>query len=68
MSDGSGAMQMHQVDQIDLPAGKTTKLKPGGYHIMLFDLASQLKAGQTFRLTLQFEVGKNKTVKVTVKK
>ncbi|MFN8028677.1 MAG: copper chaperone PCu(A)C [Acidimicrobiia bacterium] len=65
--DSSGTMQMSEVDQIDLPAGKTVKLKPGGYHIMLMELAKPLTKGQTFKVTLQFESGKNQTVKATVK-
>ena len=60
-------MSMSQVDQIALPAGKTVMLKPGGYHIMLMQLASPLQKGQTFKVTLQFESGKNQTVKATVK-
>ncbi len=65
--DSSGTMQMSEVDQIDLPAGKTVMLKPGSYHIMLMELANPLKKGQTFKVTLQFESGKNKKVKATVK-
>ena len=45
----------------------TVKLKPGGYHIMLMELANPLKKGRTFKVTLEFESGKNQTVKATVK-
>jgi len=65
--DANGTMAMSAVDQIDLPAGKTVKLRPGGYHIMLMELANPLKKGQTFKVTLQFESGKNQTVKATVR-
>lgn len=65
--DASGTMAMSEVDQIDLPAGKTVKLEPGGYHIMLMELVKPLEKGQTFKVTLQFESGKNKKVKATVK-
>ncbi len=37
---------------LDLPAGQTVELKPGGYHIMLLDLKQQLKEGQPVPLTL----------------
>jgi hypothetical protein len=30
-------------------------LEPGGYHIMLLDLAEPLEDGDTFELTLRFE-------------
>ena len=32
-----GVMKMRRVDGIDLPKGKSVELKPGGYHLMLFD-------------------------------
>ena len=52
--DGSGEMMMQEVGRIDLPAGETVSLEPGGLHIMLLDLASELEIGQQFELTLQF--------------
>lgn len=64
---GSGAMVMQQVDKIDLPAGSTVQLKPGGYHIMLIDLVKPLVLDQTFDLTLTFGSGTTKTVTVTVR-
>lgn len=48
-------MRMRQVSAIELPAGKTVELKPGGYHLMLMDLPAQVKEGQTVPLTLVFE-------------
>lgn len=48
-------MKMRQVSAVDLPAGKTVELKPGGYHVMLMDLKQQVKAGETVPLTLVFE-------------
>jgi len=52
---GSGMMGMHPVDRIDIPAGQTVKLEPGGYHIMLINLTGELTAGSTIELTLTFE-------------
>jgi copper(I)-binding protein len=40
---------------IDLPAGKTVELKPGGYHVMLMDLKQQMKEGDTVPVTLVVE-------------
>ncbi|MFZ6722480.1 copper chaperone PCu(A)C [Undibacterium sp. Ji49W] len=57
MSDN--IMKMRQVDSIDLPAGKTVELKPGGFHIMLMDLKSQIKDGDIVPLILVVE-GKDK--------
>lgn len=38
-----------------LPAGETVELAPGGYHLMLMDLAAPLVEGQTAEITLTFE-------------
>jgi periplasmic copper chaperone A len=35
--------------------GKTVKLAPNGYHLMIMDLKSPLKQGDKLPLTLQFE-------------
>jgi copper(I)-binding protein len=53
--DGMGAMAMQEVGSIDLPAGRTVSLEPGGYHIMLMALAGPLETGSTFELTLELE-------------
>jgi periplasmic copper chaperone A len=65
--DGN-VMKMRQVDGIDLPAGQTVALKPGGYHIMLMGLAQPLKEGQTFPLTLTFDKAGTREVTVAVQK
>jgi periplasmic copper chaperone A len=63
--DGT-VMKMRAVSALELPAGKTVELKPGGYHVMLMDLKQQLKAGETVPLTLTIEGkdGKRETVEV----
>jgi copper(I)-binding protein len=48
-------MRMREVGTIDVPAGKTVELQPGGLHLMLFGLKRPLVAGQAFPLTLRFE-------------
>jgi copper(I)-binding protein len=48
-------MKMRQIPGLDLAAGRTTDLKPGGYHVMLMDLKQALKAGDVVPLTLVFE-------------
>ena len=45
---------------LELPAGKTVELKPGGYHVMLMDLKQPLKAGDTVPLTLVVEAADKK--------
>lgn len=51
----NNVMKMRQVPRIELPAGKTVELMPGGYHIMLIDLHGQVKEGDRVPLTLTFE-------------
>jgi copper(I)-binding protein len=63
---GGGQMSMQPVSQIDISAGKTVKLEPGGYHIMLMDLKAPLTKGQTFPITLTFSKAGEKTVTATV--
>lgn len=48
-------MKMRAVPLLDLPAGQTVELKPGGYHIMLLDLKQPVAQGATVPLTLVFE-------------
>lgn len=67
-TDGEGAMVMQEVKGgLEIPAGKTVELAPGGYHVMLMELAAPLKEGSTFDLTLTFEKAGEKTVNVEVR-
>ncbi len=59
-------MRMRQVDGIELQAGKTVELKPGGYHVMFVGLKAPLKAGDKFPLKLKFEKAGDVTVEVNV--
>jgi copper(I)-binding protein len=63
----AGAMTMKPVDGIDLPAGEPVQLKPGGYHVMLLDLAQPLEAGQQIEVTLTFEKAGKQTVTAEVR-
>ena len=65
MSMDGNIMRMRQIDAINVPAGQTVDLKPGGLHLMFMDLKAPLAAGSQFALTLQFE--KAGEVKVDVK-
>jgi copper(I)-binding protein len=53
----TGMMQMRHVEHIDLPAGQTVALEPGGLHIMFMDLKSDLQPGTDVPLTLEFDDG-----------
>ena len=51
----TGVTRMRPVEALDVKAGTSTTLKPGGYHVMLTDLKAPLVAGQSFAVTLTFE-------------
>lgn len=55
MAMDNDVMKMRQVPGLDLAAGRTLELKPGGYHVMLMDLKQQVKGGDSVPLTLVFE-------------
>jgi periplasmic copper chaperone A len=56
MSVTNGVMTMRPVENgLAIEPGKTVKLAPGGYHLMLLDLKNPLKQGEKVPLTLQFE-------------
>jgi periplasmic copper chaperone A len=48
-------MEMRQVDAIELPAGKTVRLEPGGLHVMFIGLKTPLQTGSRVPVTLKFE-------------
>jgi copper(I)-binding protein len=62
-----GMMTMQPVDRIEVPAGETVSLEPGGYHIMLLALADPLEVGATVELTLTFEVAGDQVVRAEVR-
>ena len=51
----AGMMKMREVGPLEVKAGETVQLKPGGYHVMLSELKRPLKAGDKFPMTLEFE-------------
>ncbi|WP_028455817.1 copper chaperone PCu(A)C [Chitinilyticum litopenaei] len=59
-------MKMRPLPALELPAGKTVELVPGGYHIMLIGLKRQLKEGERFPLVLTFAKGGRAEVQVQV--
>ena len=52
---------------LEIPAKGQAELKPGGYHIMLMGLNRDLKAGDSFTVTLQLEKSGDLTVESTVR-
>lgn len=48
-------MTMAPVEAIEVPAGGMAHLAPGGFHLMLFDIETPLKEGDSVEITLIFE-------------
>lgn len=67
MSMEKDVMKMRAVKALDLPAGRSVELKPGGYHIMLMDLKEQMKEGAIVPLTLVIEGKDRKRSTIEVK-
>jgi copper(I)-binding protein len=56
MAMNNGVMTMRPLDKgLSIEPGKTVKLAPGGYHLMLMDLRQPFKQGDKVPLTLEFE-------------
>src|SRR6185437_13375563 len=56
MGTSNGVMTMRALDKgLVIEPGKTVKLAPGGYHLMMFDLKSPLKQGDKVPVVLEFE-------------
>ena len=56
MTVKDGVMTMRPLDKgLTIEPGKSIKLAPGGYHLMMFDLKGQLKQGDKVPVTLEFE-------------
>lgn len=65
--EGFAMMGMREIDALTIPAGETIELVPGGFHLMLLDLADDLVPGETFDLTLTFAEAGDVTVNVEVR-
>lgn len=70
MSHGDGGdhgmMTMKPVEALGVPMYTKVELKPGGYHVMLYDVAPRVKPGEKAPLTLQFASGKKIEVQAIV--
>ena len=67
MAMNNGVMTMRPLDKgLVIEPGKTVKLAPGGYHLMLMDLKNPLKQGEKVPLVLDFEKAGKVTVSLEV--
>lgn len=65
--DDDGIMRMRPLpDGLEVPAGETVVLEPGGLHLMLIGLTHDLEPDASFTITLDFEIAGPIDVPVTV--
>lgn len=67
MRDEDGRMRMRKVDKLVVPAKGTLTLKPGGLHVMLFELTGALELGKTVPFTFTLANGATLKVDATVR-
>lgn len=63
-----GMMRMEQTDKIEIAAGQTVHLQPGGLHLMLFGPKQQLSLQHQVPLELQWSDGTVQQLTATVTK
>ncbi len=64
--DGMARMQHQPV--LDIAANSELQLKPGGYHIMLFDPVQRLQAGDKTECSMKFDDGTNLGFELAIRK
>lgn len=63
-----GVASMTPVGSLKIPAGSEVRMAPGGLHLMLFDGARRLQAGDTVSLTFVTAQGQSLQVNAEVRK
>jgi periplasmic copper chaperone A len=63
---GGATMSMKPIKDVAVPARGEVAFAPGGKHVMLFDVAPELRAGEKVPLTLSFADGKKVEVQAVV--
>lgn len=63
----NGKMQMRKVDGITIDASSEVELKPGGLHLMLFDLNRPLVDGESISVQLIFQDSPQLDLTMTVR-
>lgn len=63
----NGVSQMRAMKSVKVEPGQSIEFKPGGQHVMLFDLKPETKDAKVIPLTLTFADGGTLTVEATTK-
>ncbi|ABI57158.1 copper chaperone PCu(A)C [Alkalilimnicola ehrlichii MLHE-1] len=62
-----GVMRMREVPDIEVPAGETVSLEPGGLHVMLMELPAMPETGSNVELILELDDGTELTLQAPVR-
>lgn len=62
-----GMARMGEIEELEIPAGGSVELMPGGYHVMLMELKRPLLPGEYITVTLTFASGLELNMTVPVK-
>lgn len=68
MTHENGMMHMEKQERLEIPAGKTFSLQPGGYHVMLFNPKQWYQAGSTISLFITLDNTSTFKVEAPVRK
>lgn len=61
-----GVVRMSHVEEVEIPAGESVALEPGGLHVMLMDLQRPMIEGESFTLSFIFTDGDEVSVEVPI--
>ena len=67
MKEQGGMMTMAPVKDVAVVAGARVEFKPGGKHVMLYDISPDVRPGTTIPLRLSFADGKTVEVNAAVR-
>lgn len=62
----NGMAKMQRLAELTIPANSTVNLKQGSYHMMLFNPAKKMKAGDQSTLTFQIKDARKNSVAIKV--
>lgn len=65
--DEQGIMRMRPLTNVEIPAGGSVSLEPGGKHVMLINLKRDLTPGDKISLTLNFQQSGPMTIEAEVR-
>ena len=65
-TDAQGVTRMTHMEQVEIAAGETVALEPGGLHVMLMDLQRPMVEGESFTLSLILAGGEEIAVEVPI--